>query len=95
MGGNKVHPEEVERLLLAHPAIQAARVFSKPSSIVGAIVVADIVPVESPQDPAALRADIKAYLQSRTESFKVPAMLKLVDTIETTTTGKLSRGTAQ
>ncbi len=95
VGGNKVHPEEVERLLLAHPAIQAARVFGKPSSIVGAIVVADIVPVESPQDPAALRADIKAYLLSRTENFKVPAMLKLVDTIETTATGKLSRGTAQ
>lgn len=95
VGGNKVHPEEVERLLLAHPAIQAARVFGKPSSIVGAIVVADIVPVASPHDPAALRADIKAYLQSRTESFKVPAMLNLVDRIETTATGKLSRGTSK
>jgi acyl-coenzyme A synthetase/AMP-(fatty) acid ligase len=91
VGGNKVHPEEIERLLLTHPSVQAARVFGKPSSIVGAIVVADIVPVKAPQDPAALRADIKTYLQSRTEGFKVPAMLNFVDTIEPTASGKLSR----
>lgn len=95
VGGNKVHPEEVERLLLTHPAIQAARVYGKVSSIVGAIVVADIVPLESPQDPAAFRADIKAYLQTRIESYKVPALLKLVGKVEATAAGKLSRGKTQ
>jgi acyl-coenzyme A synthetase/AMP-(fatty) acid ligase len=95
VGGNKVHPEEVERLLLSHPVVQEARVFGKPSSIVGAIVVADIVLAHAPQDPTALRAEIKAYLRARSESYKVPSMLNLVDAIETTATGKLSRGTSQ
>jgi acyl-coenzyme A synthetase/AMP-(fatty) acid ligase len=95
VGGNKVHPEEVERLLLSHPAVQEARVFGKPSSIVGAIVIADIVLANAPKDPTALRAEIKAYLKSRTESYKVPAMLNLVSAIETTATGKLSRGIEQ
>lgn len=91
VGGNKVHPEEVERLLLNHPQIRAARVFGKPSSITGTLVVADIVPVQPPHDPASFCADIKTYLQNRAQGFKVPAMLNLVDYIEITATGKLAR----
>jgi acyl-coenzyme A synthetase/AMP-(fatty) acid ligase len=95
VGGNKVHPEEVERLLLAHQAIQEARVYGKPSSIVGAIVNADIVLAQSSQNATKLRAEIRAYLQSRVESYKVPAILNFVDSIESTPTGKISRGTCQ
>ena len=94
VGGNKVHPEEVERLLLSHPEIQSARVFSKSSPIMGALVVADIVPSQSPQDPTAFRASIKAHLREQVEPYKIPAILNLVDRLETTATGKLARGLA-
>lgn len=92
VGGNKVHPEEVERLLLSHPGIQSARVFAKSSPIMGALVAADIVPAQPPEDPASFRADIKAHLQGQAEPYKIPAILNLVDQIETTATGKLARG---
>ena len=92
VGGNKVHPEEVERLLLSHPEIQSARVFSKASPIMGALVVADIVPTHSPQNPAAFRASIQAHLREQLEPYKIPAILNLVDHLETTATGKLARG---
>lgn len=92
VGGNKVHPEEVERLLLSYSEIQSARVFSKSSPIMGALVVADIVPAQSPRDPTAFRASIKAHLQGQLEPYKIPAILNLVDRLETTATGKLARG---
>lgn len=95
VGGNKVHPEEVERLLLGHPCVHAARVFGIPSSIVGEIVVAEIVPVEMSKDDAALSDEIKAYVRSKTQAFKVPARLNVVEKIEPSASGKLLRGGRQ
>ncbi len=43
VGGQKVHPEEVEAVINQHPAVQIARVRGRRSPITGAIVVADIV----------------------------------------------------
>lgn len=94
VGGNKVHPEEIEALLSSHPHVQASRVFGKSSSIMGTLVVADIVPSEAPEDKALFRRDIKAFLNGRTEPFKVPAIINIVEHIETTDTGKISRGAA-
>lgn len=92
VGGNKVHPEEVERVLLEHPAIQAAKVYGKSSSIMGTLVAAEIVLQEPSAEPAILRSEIKAYLQNKLASYKVPAVLKIVDDLEVTSTGKLARG---
>lgn len=92
VGGNKVHPEEVERVLLEHPGILACRVFGKSSSIMGTLVAVEIVPHEPSAEPATLRSEIKAYLQNKLESYKVPAVLKIVEDLQVTSTGKLARG---
>jgi len=94
VGGNKVHPEEIERILVEFPGIREARVFGKRSSLMGSVVAAEVVPMTLPKDPSALCRDILSYLRSRTEPFKVPAQLTLVETIGRTPTGKVSRGNA-
>src|SRR6202012_3164094 len=47
VGGQKVHPEEVEAVLNCHPAVQISRVWARKSPITGAVVAADIVLRES------------------------------------------------
>ena len=54
VGGDKVHPEEVERAVLSHPGVRLVRVYAKSNPITGALVAADIVPSPDAGDPPAL-----------------------------------------
>jgi acyl-CoA synthetase (AMP-forming)/AMP-acid ligase II len=95
VGGNKVHPEEVERLLLALPEVHAVKVYGKTSSIMGTLVVADIVPADQSQDLSALPKRIKEHLQKQAERFKIPAIINFVDQIDLTYNGKITRGVSE
>ena len=44
VGGLKVHPEEVEAVINAHPGVQMSLVKARRNPITGAVVVADVVP---------------------------------------------------
>ena len=92
VGGNKVHPEEVERLLMKHPDVLEARVWAKPSSLVGALVVADVVPVTWPADPVVLKNALKTFLRERVDAHKVPSILNIVASLEKSAAGKIARG---
>ena len=90
VGGNKVHPEEVETFLLACDGVAQARVYAKKSPFTGSLVVADVVPAIENQDPAMskrLIADCRMGL----EAYKVPAMIRIVDAMETNAAGKMKR----
>lgn len=93
VGGDKVHPEEIEAVLLTHPAVQSARVYAKSNPIMGALVAADIVLQEAPADPAALRLAIQQFLRTKLDKHKIPAMLKIVDGFDVNVAGKLQRKT--
>lgn len=92
VGGDKVHPEEVEAAILSHPQVQMAQVYAKKNPIVGALVAADIQPVAGLSDPAALRNELKDWLAARLERHKVPAFIRMVEKFETNAAGKLKRG---
>jgi acyl-coenzyme A synthetase/AMP-(fatty) acid ligase len=98
VGGLKIHPEEVEAVINAHPAVRMSRVKAKSSPITGAIVVADIVLEKSAAGTKAdLRATWNEILQScreRLPAHKVPALLKEVPALEITAAGKLLRNNA-
>lgn len=94
VGGNKVHPEEVERLLREHPAVSLARVYGRPSSIVGTIMQADVVLTEQHGDRQAACREIKAFIRSRVDAEKVPAIIRIVNQLDVTPAGKLRRGAA-
>lgn len=91
IGGDKVHPEEVERALLSHPDVLLARVYAKANPIMGALVAADVVPGPGAPSQAELRASILAHLKDYLERHMIPASLRFVENFDTNTAGKLRR----
>lgn len=91
VGGNKVQPEEVEHTLLNSGFINAAFVYSKKNSIIGSIVCADVVLKDKTSDTKILKSKILKYCRENLENFKVPALIKFVDELEITHSGKLKR----
>jgi acyl-coenzyme A synthetase/AMP-(fatty) acid ligase len=89
VGGNKVHPEEVERALLSHPKVAMARVYAKSNPITGQLVAADVVPAPNAGDD--LRADLTAYLGERLSRYAIPALLRLSPRLEINAAGKVVR----
>lgn len=91
VGGNKVHPEEVESVLLEHPDVIQARVYSKRNAMTGAIVVADVVLGSTNTDRSATLAGLVQHLHGRLPRYKVPALLNPVATISLTAAAKINR----
>ena len=91
VGGAKVHPEEVEAVINAHPAVQASRVFARKNPITGALVVADIVLNAGAGSQVALEREIMETCRSMLPAHKTPARLRFVPELLLTESGKLSR----
>ena len=89
VGGNKVHPEEVENAILAHPHVNMARVYSKANPIMGALVIADIVP--GPAAPETLKQDLTDFLRARLAKHMIPASFRVTDGFEVNAAGKIRR----
>lgn len=92
VGGDKVHPEEVEAVILGHPDVGMVQVYAKKNPIMGALVAADIQLRPGAEAHPALRDDLKSWLATRLERHKVPAFIRIVDAFETNAAGKLKRG---
>jgi acyl-coenzyme A synthetase/AMP-(fatty) acid ligase len=97
VGGLKVHPEEVEAVINAHPWVRMSMVKARRSPIMGALVTADVVLADAvtgqPRPPAAeqLRQEIIAACRCALASHKVPAMVRIVSTLAVSPSGKLLR----
>lgn len=91
IGGQKVHPEEIETVINRHPEVRMSRVRARKSPITGSIVVADVVatPEHAPLD--ALKDQILAVCRGTLARYKVPASIRFVPTIEVAASGKLVR----
>ena len=87
VGGYKVYPLAIEKLILSQPGVAEARVYGVSNPISGALVAADVV-LSPGEDPAAARPRILAACRAQLASFQVPRVLKIVDTIETGASGK-------
>ncbi|PKG59065.1 AMP-binding protein, partial [Shewanella sp. GutDb-MelDb] len=95
VGGNKVIPEEVERVLNSLKFVASSKVSSQKSAFLGALVVAEIV-LNTDNLPSQLSsAEIKklasTHCRNKLESFKVPAVIKIVESIDIGVTGKMLR----
>lgn len=91
VGGNKVQPEEVENILITSAYVNAAFVYPKKNSMMGNIVCADIVLSGNTIDKKIVKTEILKFCREKLENFKVPAIIKFVDELETTHSGKLKR----
>ncbi len=87
--GQRVEPEEVEAVLRAHPAIDAAAVSAHRSGADGRLrLVAHLVPANG---TALDRARIREHLLGRLPAAAVPTVLVTVDALPMTVGGKLDR----
>lgn len=96
VGGSKVNPQEVEVMLSEHPAVRQVRVFGRENSVTGNILVAEAVlrkpEVGTPTAEGNLtESTLRAWLGERLQAHKIPRLIRFVDSIEQTRTGKISR----
>jgi acyl-CoA synthetase (AMP-forming)/AMP-acid ligase II len=91
VGGDKVHPEEVERSILSHPDVALARVYAKQNPIMGALVAADIVARPGAPAAAELCPAILQHLRSRLKKHMIPVTMRFVENLDTNAAGKLRR----
>jgi acyl-coenzyme A synthetase/AMP-(fatty) acid ligase len=87
VGGYKVNPLEVEEAILSLTGIKNVRVYSKSNSVLGNIICCEVVTNSS----QITESFIRSSLQSKVQEFKIPRMIRIVDEISTTRTGKLKR----
>jgi acyl-CoA synthetase (AMP-forming)/AMP-acid ligase II len=90
VGGQKVHPEEVETIINQHPGVQMSRVKARSSPITGAIVVADIV-VKAGESFDAIRHEILGNCRAQLPAHKIPALLRVVSFLDVGVSGKINR----
>lgn len=87
-GGENVYSKEVEDVLAAHPAVAEAAVIGTPHEEWGETVTAFIVPrADASLDEAAITAHCTAALAR----YKIPRIIRLVDNLPRTPTGKLQK----
>jgi len=90
VGGNKVHPAEVERVLRAVPGVGDVRVYAKASSIAGELVACDVVP-EPGVDPEHLKRELVRRCSNGLLTFQRPRLIQVVEEIAVSAAGKILR----
>jgi len=95
VGGQKVHPEEVEAAINRHPAVWASLVRARKSPITGAIVAADVVLKDTSmrEDGAVAQTEreIIELCRQNVAPHKVPAVIRFVPSLNVSESGKLLR----
>ncbi len=87
-GGENVAPTQVEAVLLEHPAVADAGVFSRPDEEWGERVVAAVVLRDG---ESATAAELQEFAAARLARFKVPKEIAFRDRLPRTVSGKLLR----
>jgi acyl-CoA synthetase (AMP-forming)/AMP-acid ligase II len=87
-GGEKITPQEVEEVLLQHPAVAEAVTFSVPHPTLGEDVGSAVV---LRPGAAATPKDIQQFAMGRISAFKVPHQVLIVAEIPKGPTGKVQR----
>ena len=87
VAGSNVNPHAVEDTLRSCPGIRDARVFGQRNSVIGTIIRAEVE--RSSQD--CTEHEIRTFLESRLQSYKIPRIISFVDELERSHTGKVKR----
>jgi acyl-CoA synthetase (AMP-forming)/AMP-acid ligase II len=90
VGGNNVHPAEVEDEIRRVPGVVDVKVYGKRSSFTGQVVKADLIPANG-DDLTDLRKRILQHCSQHLERHKVPALINFVSEFAVTPGGKIDR----
>ena len=88
VGGYKVNPQEVEDIISQIPGIDQALVYGKPNSVLGNILYAEI---KLKPDINLSEAEIRRYMSAKLQDYKIPRIVKFVESFSLTKTGKIKR----
>jgi fatty-acyl-CoA synthase len=87
-GGENVYPREIEEFLHTHPAVADVQVIGVPDERYGEIVCAWIV-LRAGEE--LTEADVKDFCQGKIARFKIPQLVRFVDSFPMTVTGKIQK----
>jgi long-chain acyl-CoA synthetase len=90
VGGENVYPAEVENALCRHPAVHDAAVVGAPDPVLGEQVCAYVVPAPGLDVPAA---ELRQFLRGELARYKIPATIRIVDSVPRNASGKILRRT--
>src|SRR5207247_2115444 len=88
VAGRKISPEDIERVLLAHPLVRDCLVFGAPSADAGRseTIVASVA-----ADAGVSGEELKQFLLERLPAWQVPREWWFVDSLLANQRGKFSR----
>ncbi|RLQ88530.1 AMP-binding protein [Notoacmeibacter ruber] len=89
--GYRIGPAEVEDCLLRHPAVKMAGVVGWPDDLRGHVVAAFIVLAEEAVPSDELAKEIAEFVKSHLAAHEYPRIIRFVDEMPMTTTGKIIR----
>lgn len=87
VGGQKVNPVEVEQVMERYPGVVKVRVSGRRNSVMGQILQAEIT-CEGQQ---STEKEMRAFAAQHLQPIKVPRLIRFVDTIALTRSGKVLR----
>jgi long-chain acyl-CoA synthetase len=88
VAGHRVFPEEIEDVIGVYPGVKYVRVHGKEHTLLGSIIVAEIVPNDG---ISIVPEQVRAYCRSRLSNIKIPHEISLVQKIPMTHSGKIAR----
>lgn len=89
--GHMVGPFEVESTLMEHPDVAEAAVFGLPDPVIGAIVVAYVLPKIGVEPSEELGLNIKGFAREKLGSAVAPKIIKFKTDLPRTRSGKIMR----
>lgn len=90
VGGNKVAPVTVERVIRQVAGVEDVRVYGQPSSLAGQLVACQLV-IRADARPEEVKQQVRAACQAQLDRYQCPRIVELVDRLELNEAGKLSR----
>ncbi|PKH00840.1 AMP-binding protein [Paraglaciecola sp. MB-3u-78] len=95
VGGNKVHPEKVEQVLLQCADISQVKVYAKKSALLGELVVADVT-IDGPSireetNQQEVKQQLLKLCKNQLQRFEIPTKINIVNNISYDPSGKLNR----
>ena len=94
IGGQKVHPEEVEAVINRYPGVHMSLVRARKNPLVGSLASAEVVLHDwaaHETSEAELEAGIRAACAGHLARHKVPALIRFVSSLPMNANGKLAR----
>jgi acetyl-CoA synthetase len=89
--GYRIGPSEVEDILMRHPAVFECAVTGFPSKTRGTVVKASIILMKGYVASNKLVSELQDYVKKRAAIYKYPRIIKFVDELPRSSSGKISR----